>query len=149
MNRLPRVYKFTLISILFLLPIGGLSWLTISELNQSVQTGMRSVQGLETLRQASALMEASADYRDYRAPGKVKDDGTLLARSEESAKSVSSALDSLSGIGSAFDASGNWDAQLQEVSEAWQQLRSVDSYQSNVDPQFKYYDEFVQKVRAL
>jgi methyl-accepting chemotaxis protein len=25
----------------------------------------------------------------------------------------------------------------------------VDSFQSNIDPQFKYYDEFVQKVRAL
>ena len=37
MNRLPMVYKFSLISILFLLPIGGLSWLAISELKRSVQ----------------------------------------------------------------------------------------------------------------
>ena len=51
MNRLPMVYKFSLISILFLLPIGGLSWLAISELNRSVQTMTRGVEGLEQLQQ--------------------------------------------------------------------------------------------------
>ena len=59
MNRLPMVYKFSLISILFLLPIGGLSWLAISELNRSVQTMTRGVEGLEQLQQVDRLVDAA------------------------------------------------------------------------------------------
>jgi methyl-accepting chemotaxis protein len=149
MNRLPMVYKFTLISVLFLLPIGGLSWLAISELNNSVQTGVRSVQGLEKLRQVNALMEASSDYRDIRAPGKVKDDQALLASSEKSAQEIDDLIEDLASAEPAFDTSGSWAEQVVNLQEAWQQLRSVDSFQNNIDPQFTYYDEFVQKVRAL
>ncbi len=149
MNRLPMVYKFTLISVLFLLPIGGLSWLAISELNNSVQTGVRSVQGLEKLRQVNALMEASSDYRDIRAPGKVKDDQALLARSEKSAQQIDELMEDLASAEPAFDTSGSWAEQVANLQEAWQELRSVDSFQNNIDPQFTYYDEFVQKVRAL
>ena len=47
MNRLPMFYKFSLISVLFLLPIIALSWLVISELNRSVDTMTRGVEGLE------------------------------------------------------------------------------------------------------
>jgi methyl-accepting chemotaxis protein len=149
MNRLPMVYKFTLISVLFLLPIGGLSWLAISELNRSVETGVRSVQGLEKLRQVSALLEASSDYRDVRAPGKVKDDQALLSRSEKTAQEIDALIDELASAEPAFDTSGSWAEQVAALQESWQRLRSVDSFQSNIDPQFKYYDEFVQKVRAL
>lgn len=149
MNRLPMVYKFALISVLFLLPIGGLSWLAISELNESVQTGERSVQGLATLRKVSALMEASFDYRDIRAPGKVRDDQALLSRSEESAQEIDALIQELAAAEPAFDTSGSWSEQVADLQESWQQLRSVDSFQNNIDPQFKYYDEFVQKVRAL
>lgn len=149
MNRLPMVFKFALISILFLLPIGALSYLVVGELNQSVQTMMRSVEGLEKLRDVNRLLEASSDYRDYRAPGKVKDDEALLARSEEAAEQVDSLLADMAENRPDFDTAGNWIAQLTTVRNSWQELRSVDSYQSNVDPQFKYYDGFVQKVRAL
>ena len=44
MNRLPMFYKFSLISVLFLLPIIALSWLVISELNRSVDTMTRGVE---------------------------------------------------------------------------------------------------------
>ena len=74
MNRLPMLYKFSLISILFLLPIGGLSWLVMTELNRSVETMTRGVEGLEQLRQIDHLVDASMDYRDYRAPAVAKDE---------------------------------------------------------------------------
>jgi len=149
MNRLPMFYKFSLISLLFLLPIGGLSWLVIGELNRSVETMTRGVEGLEQLEQVDRLLNASFDYRDYRAPGKVRDHSELLAKSDQAAETISRILQDLSTRELAFDASGNWKEQLVQLQEEWEALRSEDSYQSNLDPQFKYYQEFVQKVRAM
>ena len=59
MNRLPMVYKFSLISILFLGPIIVLSWLVISGLNQSVQTMTRGIEGLAELQKVERLLVAS------------------------------------------------------------------------------------------
>lgn len=149
MNRLPMFYKFSLISVLFLLPIGGLSWLVIGELNRSVETMTRGVEGLEQLEQVDRLLNASFDYRDYRAPGKVRDQSELLAKSDQAAETISSILQELSARELAFDVSGNWNQQVVQLQEEWEALRGEDSYQSNLDPQFKYYQEFVQKVRAM
>ncbi len=148
MNRLPMFYKFSLISVLFLLPIVGLSWLVISELNRSVDTMTRGVEGLDQLEQVDTLLYAAFDYRDYRAPGKTKDQNELLGRSDESAETISRILDELSSRELAFDTAGNWNQQIVQLKQDWESLRSSDSYQSNIDPQFKYYQEFVQKVRA-
>jgi len=149
MNRLPMFYKFSLISVLFLLPIGGLSWLVISELNRSVDTMTRGVEGLDQLEQVDILLDAAFDYRDYRAPGKTKDENALLERSDEAAEIISKILDTLASRELAFDASGNWNQQVVQLKQDWEALRSSDSYQGNIDPQFKYYQEFVQKVRAM
>lgn len=149
MNRLPMFYKFSLISVLFLLPIGGLSWLVIGELNRSVETMTRGVEGLEQLEQVDRLLNASFDYRDYRAPGKVRDQSELLAKSDQAAETISSILQELAARELAFDVSGNWNQQVVQLQEEWEALRGEDSYQSNLDPQFKYYQEFVQKVRAM
>ncbi|MGM0769535.1 MAG: methyl-accepting chemotaxis protein [Pseudomonadota bacterium] len=149
MNRLPMFYKFSLISVLFLLPIGGLSWLVISELNRSVDTMTRGVEGLRQLEQVDTLLEAAFDYRDYRAPGKIKDETVLLNRSDEAADTISAILDELSTRELAFDTSGNWNQQVVQLKSEWESLRSADSYQGNMEPQFKYYQEFVQKVRAM
>ncbi|PXX91537.1 methyl-accepting chemotaxis protein [Marinobacter vulgaris] len=149
MNRLPMFYKFSLISVLFLLPIVALSWLVISELNRSVDTMTRGVEGLEQLEKVDALLQASFEYRDFRAPGKIKDDSELLSRSEATAERIDSLLEALAGADARFDTSGNWAEQVALLRDEWQQLRSADSYLGNIDPQFKYYQEFVQKVRAM
>lgn len=149
MNRLPMFYKFSLISVLFLLPIVTLSWLVISELNRSVDTMTRGVEGLEQLEKVDSLLEASLEYRDFRAPGKTKDDSELLSRSDDAAERIDRILEELAGTDARFDTSGNWAEQVALLREEWQKLQSSDSYQGNIDPQFKYYQEFVQKVRAM
>ncbi|MDL0432557.1 methyl-accepting chemotaxis protein [Marinobacter sp. TBZ242] len=149
MNRLPMFYKFSLISVLFLLPIVALSWLVISELNRSVETITRGVEGLEQLEKVDTLLQASVEYRDFRAPGKIKDESELLSRSDEAADRIDSILGELVSANARFDTSGNWSDQVATLQEEWQELRATDSYQGNIDPQFKYYQEFVQKVRAM
>lgn len=149
MNRLPMVYKFSLISILFLLPIGGLSWLVMTQLNQSVQTMTRGVEGLEQLRKAEQLLASTMAYRDYRAPGILKNEDDLIAASEEAADSVDAAFEALLAEDRSFDASGSWAEQVTALQQDWEALRADDNYQGSFDPQFKYYQEFVQKVVAL
>ncbi|MDX1818674.1 MAG: methyl-accepting chemotaxis protein [Marinobacter sp.] len=149
MNRLPMVYKFGLISILFLLPIGGLSWLVISDLNRSVQTIARGVEGLGQLESVNRLVVASMEYRDYKAPGIIKDEADITAKAEAAAQTIDTLLKQLSSVPDSLDRSGTWKNQVKTVAEAWKTLRANDSYQGNMDPQFKYYQEFVQKVMAL
>ena len=149
MNRLPMVYKFSLISILFLLPIGGLSWLVMSDLNRSVQTMTRAVEGLEKLRQVDQLVDAAMDYRDYRAPAIIKNENAIREVSEEAASGVDAAFEALVSGDRSFDASGSWIDQVEGLRTDWQALRADDNYQGSFDPQFKYYQEFVQKAQAL
>jgi methyl-accepting chemotaxis protein len=149
MNRLPMFYKFSLISVLFLLPIILLAWLVISELNRSVDTMTRGVEGLEQLETVDSLLRQSMTYRDFRAPGKIKDDSALLARSDEAGEQIDAFLEELSTADVRFDASGTWHSQIEHLAAAWEKLVSEDAYQSNIDPQFKYYQQFVQQVRAV
>ncbi|AOY88099.1 methyl-accepting chemotaxis protein [Marinobacter salinus] len=149
MNRLPMVFKFSLISILFLLPIGGLSWLVITELNQSVQTMTRGVEGLEQLQNAERLLSASVGYRDYRAPGVLKNQKELLAESRKAADRIDAILEALVVEERSFDTSGAWAEHVSALRQDWEALKSDDNYQGSIDPQFKYYQAFVQKVLAL
>jgi methyl-accepting chemotaxis protein len=149
MNRLPMVYKFSLISVLFLLPIGGLSWLVMSELNRSVQTMTRGVEGLEQLENVEQLLFSSIDYRDYRAVSALKSEEGLQVASENAADQIDNLFKLLAEKERSFDVSGTWADQVAGLQQEWESLRANDSYQGNIDPQFKYYQEFVQKVLAL
>lgn len=149
MNRLPMVYKFSLISILFLLPIGGLSWLVISELNRSVQTMTHGVEGLEQLQNVEQLLASSMEYRDYRTPLALKNDDGLRTASEKAADKIDGIFKILREEDRSFDASGSWAEQVSNLQQEWQKLRSNDSYMGNIDSQFKYYEGFIQKALAL
>ncbi|MDR9425962.1 MAG: methyl-accepting chemotaxis protein, partial [Marinobacter sp.] len=92
MNRLPMVYKFSLISILFLGPILVLSWLVISGLNQSVQTMTRGIEGLGELQKVEQLFIASVNYRDYQAPGLLKDEPVLLGKAGKAREQIEQLL---------------------------------------------------------
>lgn len=149
MNRLPMVYKFGLISVLFLLPIGGLSWLVISDLNRSVANIERGIEGLDQLQSVNRLLVASMAYRDYRAPAVIKDDDELKGRASDAAKVITEELKRLKDGAARFERSELWRQQLDSVAKAWAALAADDNYQGNIEPQFKYYQEFVQRVSTL
>ncbi|MDX1635829.1 MAG: methyl-accepting chemotaxis protein, partial [Marinobacter sp.] len=149
MNRLPMFYKFSLISILFLLPIVGLASLVVSELNRSVTTITRSIEGMERLEEVDNLLDSAIRYRDYQSAGKLKNQTEVLALAGEASNNIDRILESLLAEPATFDANGNWQDQVEALQADWQQLKTEDLYQQNMDPQFKYYQEFVQKVRSL
>jgi methyl-accepting chemotaxis protein len=123
--------------------------LVISSLNQSVQTMTRGIEGLAELRKVDQLLSASMTYRDYQAPGILKDEGELLGKAGAAAEQIDGLLSDLAGNNRSFDSSGSWRDQVLALQAEWEQLKQDDNYQGNMDPQFKYYHEFVQKVLAL
>lgn len=149
MNRLPMVYKFSLISILFLGPILVLSWLVISGLNQSVQTMTRGIEGLGELQKVEQLFIASVNYRDYQAPGLLKDEPVLLDKAGKAREQIEQLLADLAQPRRSFDNSGSWQAQVEALRQDWNALVGDDNYQGSIDPQFELYQKFVQKARAL
>ncbi|WP_166264867.1 methyl-accepting chemotaxis protein [Marinobacter caseinilyticus] len=149
MNRLPMFYKFSLISILFLLPIVALSSLVITDLNHSVATITKGVEGLDRLKKVNHLLDASYRYRDYRAPGKLKEESAALAKAAKASDTIDSILTTLLDEPAEFDVNGHWSNQVEALRDDWETLKSEDIYQQTMGPQFKYYQEFVQKVRAL
>ncbi len=133
MNRLPMVYKFSLISILFLGPIIVLSWLVISGLNQSVQTMTRGIEGLAELQKVERLLVAAMDYRDYQAPpGILKDEQPLLEKANEAASRMDALLADLAEPQRSFDTSGSWQEQILAVREEWETLKANDNYQATL-----------------
>ena len=149
MNRLPMFYKFSLISVLFLLPIIGLASLVVSELNRSVTTMTRSIEGLDRLQEVDTLLDSAIRYRDYQSAGKLKDQAAVLALAGDARESIDAVLESLLATEANFDGNSNWRSQVEALQADWQQLKAEDLYQQSMDPQFKYYQEFVQKVRSL
>lgn len=149
MNRLPMFYKFSLISILFLLPIVALSFLVVGELNRSVNTITKGIEGTERLEQVNHLLDAAYRYRDYRAPGKLKEDPEILTLAGAARNDVDQLLAAFTETDAMFDTNGHWKAQVVSLQTDWETLKSEDIYQQTMGPQFKYYQEFVQKVRAL
>lgn len=142
-------YKFSLISILFLLPIGGLSYLLVSQLNSSIAAIDREAEGLVQLREVNELVRSAYAYRDYRSVAKMTNDETVLGKSVEVRSAIDDVFESLLSAEVSFDAGGGWNTQVEALQAEWETLKQEDIFQSNIDPQFKYYQEFVQKARSL
>ncbi|WP_202980331.1 methyl-accepting chemotaxis protein [Marinobacter fonticola] len=142
-------YKFSLISILFLLPIGGLSYLLVSQLNSSIAAIAHEAEGLEQVREVNELVRAAYAYRDYRSVGKMTNDENILGKSAEAAAVIDASFERLLAADVSFDGSGSWRIQVEALQQEWETLKREDIFQSNIDPQFKYYQEFVQRGRSL
>jgi len=64
MNRLKYIYKFTLINILFLLPLLGLAYLQLNELSVEQRVTQEELKGMNALKEALLLIEIASEIRD-------------------------------------------------------------------------------------
>jgi methyl-accepting chemotaxis protein len=64
MNRLKYLYKFTLIYVIFLLPLLGFSYLQLNELSIEQRMTQVEVKGIIALKEAFLLTEIASDIRD-------------------------------------------------------------------------------------
>ncbi|TVP58776.1 MAG: methyl-accepting chemotaxis protein [Halomonadaceae bacterium] len=150
MNQLRMVYKFSLISVLFLLPIVGLSYLLISELNRTIDDIDQAIAGTDIVMDASLLVHNAQRYRDYNAPNRIRDfSGPLEGQVTDSIAGVDEALQRLQAHVELPGASQTLQRQVERVRQEWQKMLAEDDYQQLMDRQFLYYDEFYQLTVAL
>lgn len=150
MNRLRMVYKFSLISILFLLPIIGLSYLLVSQLNESIVTLEGAIKGSEAMHEANRLIQNTQRYRDYHAVNRVREvSGELPELVDDARREVSRSLDNLASYAEQPGGSETLRTQVGQLQSAWNELVEEDDYQQLIDRQFAYYDEFFQRTLAL
>ncbi|WP_370299073.1 methyl-accepting chemotaxis protein, partial [Pontibacterium sp.] len=64
MNRLNYLYKFSLINVLFLVPLLGLAYMQLDEISVSQQITRTELSGIKALRKAINLTEIASELRD-------------------------------------------------------------------------------------
>lgn len=148
MNRLNMISKFSLISVLFLIPILGLAYLVVGQTNQSIASIEGSADGLATLEDVIQLNRSAERYRDYRTL--VKMGATdLEGQSDDAAAEIDAVLQALSDRTYKFTGGQTFKEQVAELTAAWKKLRKDDAYQQALDAQLRYFSGLVQKARAL
>ncbi|RMF19016.1 MAG: methyl-accepting chemotaxis protein [Gammaproteobacteria bacterium] len=149
MNRLKLIYKFALISVLFLLPIIALGYSLVSQLYEDIQAVQHERAGLKVLDASASAYRLAIDYRDYRTVAKLRQAPMLEDKSQYFRKKLNAQLDTLAALPMPFDKKGDLKAQVEEVVKAWKRLVAEDANQMTLEPQFNYYNSLVAKLRAL
>lgn len=149
MNRLKYVYKFGLISILWLMPIGWLGQVLVSQLMTSINSIEAELDGLVVYQHASTMLTEVQKYRDYRAVSKVQNAREVDEKSLAARKRITEIITKLKEQDYDFDHGGVVRAQLEEAASAWNTLLAEDAYMQSIDQQFNYYNQFLIRIRAV
>jgi len=149
MNRLTYVYKFTLISILWLIPIGGLTYMLVSQLNASISQVANEADGLKAYQSSYHIVQEAINYRDYRTVAKIRPIEGVDLESMKVRKKISHLLSELEDQSFDFDVNGDLQNQVAGLIKSWKRMATEDSFANNFGDQFKYYNEFVEKSLSL
>src|SRR5690554_1921885 len=149
MNRLKLVYKFSLISVLFLLPIIALGYSLVSQMIEDIDQIEREVEGLQALDTATNLLKEAGKYRDFRAVARIRGIPELEEASLRQRAQVGVLLEELAALPLSFDVNGDLQGQITVLQEDWRKLIVEDINQLRVHAQFTSYDEYVRQVQAL
>jgi methyl-accepting chemotaxis protein len=149
MGRLRFVWKFGLISSLFLLPLLILGWGVVAEIDQQVEQAASERHGLVALEDIYATIRLAEQYRDLSTITRASQDEKLLAQVQQQKIQVEEQLKHLQivlgGLNSDF-----LNKRFLEALELWETLHKNNSgAQGGVRTQFQYFDEFVQTLRVL
>ncbi len=149
MNQLKLVYKFLLISILFLLPIIFMGYTLVTQLYADIQRIENEVQGVDVSKDAAQLLSLAQQYRDYRTTAKLRQNQGLEDKSQDVKRRVSALLASLQERQLEFDATNDLRGQLTSLDRAWKTLISEDNNEMSLAPQLSYYSSFVTKSQTF
>lgn len=150
MNRLTYNYKFTLISILWLLPIIGLSYLLLTQLNNSIKQIEDEITGLVIFEDIYDLTITANHYKDLRAVAKQRDLPDVAIESKNIQKEVDKKIAIFashlkdSGISNTV-----FIDQANSVITEWAQLIEKDHLSADYFIQYRYFEAFTNKLTAL
>ncbi|AZZ95544.1 HAMP domain-containing protein [Hahella sp. KA22] len=143
------IYKFLLISVLFLLPIIALGYSLVSQLYDDVRQIENEVEGMAVIEQSAELLKLAQQYRDYRSVAKLRQAPELEQRTMEIRSSIDSVLAKLDAAELNFDVNHDLRKQLEDLTASWRSLAQGDENQMSLDPQITYFNSFVSKVESF
>lgn len=149
MNQLKLVYKFALISVLFLLPIVALGYSLVTQLYTDIRKVENEISAVKVVERVTDLYRDALQYRDFRATARVREVPALDAASLALRQTVQNRFAELEALDYGFDTNGDVRSQLQALHEAWSRLVSEDINQLAFVPQLTYYDALVTRVSGF
>ncbi|WP_144244242.1 methyl-accepting chemotaxis protein [Nitrincola sp. A-D6] len=150
MNQLRYIYKFGLISLLFLLPLSVMSYILISQAYQGIAVTALEREGVVLLQQTSRLIQSAERYRDLRAVEHYRQVADLGTQIERQRADVVEHLHALQSSTSPLIAQEQIHTNLDTVARHWQRLSSEGaSNQGAIDAQFNVYHDFVSDLLRL
>ncbi|WP_428609225.1 methyl-accepting chemotaxis protein [Sedimenticola sp.] len=122
MSRLNYVAKFSLISILFLLPIGFLSSFVVKELNSSLAETRAIREGLQALNQFYDVYLSISEYRDLNTAQKISGSKKMDDIMELQVSKVRDALQKQSTFNLTSERYKTWSEDVSALAQAWEGL---------------------------
>lgn len=149
MNQLKLVYKFALISVLFLLPIFALGYSLVSQINEELRKVENEIEGVAAVRLVTELYRYSIQYRDFRTVAKLRAEPEVEQRSLDLRQTIKSKFEELEALPLTFDTSGDVVNQIEGMKAKWRTLVEEDQNQLSLGPQLNYYNSIVADARTL
>ncbi len=150
MNRLTYNYKFILISVLWLLPIVGLTSLLVTQLNSSIRQIEQEVEGLSLYKQMFSIAQLAQQYRDFRAISKQRTVPELGDRSARLRTALDRQLKIFSeSVSRDEDAAQVLKNQTEKLMRFWKSMVANDNQESDYYTQYRYYKELTDRINSL
>lgn len=150
MNRLPMLYKFTLISILFGIPIAWLTSKTVADVNQQIKSVEDAKEGLLLSEAIIDLSYIAMEYRDMRALGIATNTDNLESMSGKVRKDFSTSIaDIEQQLKASTFANDNVWSQFRSLKAGWGEMLSQDPYLQTIDRQWRHYATIVHQAEGL
>lgn len=149
MKRMSLNIKFSLISLMFLIPIGGLSYLVFNDANRSINSLDSSIVGLDTLNDLTDIYSAVIHYRDYKSISRVLNNKEMAALSGDLEKKITEKLKHLSEKEFTFSNSDIFKESVDEALKKWISTTDEDAYHQAMDTQFEHQSAFPEEIASL
>lgn len=150
MNRLTYNRKFTLISVLWLLPILALTYLLVTQINHSINQVQHELDGIERQQAILEILNEARAYQAYQAIARQRTVPKLSNMAREKANNINQLLEKFVPR---INESDSIDKALKEQvitsNNAWQALQRNNHQAADVFSQYRYYQEFSNKLNSL
>jgi methyl-accepting chemotaxis protein len=146
MNQLNYAYKFSLINVMFLLPLLLLSYGLVEELEADIEASESQLEGVQVLTKTFVLLKATAEYRDVKAAYIYKGSEDMRGKIAEIEVTVDQALTELASVNPSWDKEEKIAAQLAVATEQWEKLKADNLRDYYVDEQVKRYQDMMNPI---
>ena len=149
MNQLNYAYKFSLINVMFLLPLLLLSYGLVEELEADIEVTESQLEGVQILTDVFQLLKVTAEYRDLKAAYIYKGQEDMKGKISEVEQEVEEAFSAFVDLSPKWDKEGRIQSQLALANESWQKLKADNLRDYYADEQIKRYQDLLNPIIRL